>query len=428
MSKQDIDMQSCGLDFGTSNSTLGIVNADGEPILVPLEGDEAPIPSVIFFSFEDDQTYFGQQALSEYKSGAEGRMMRSLKSVLGTSLMREETRIKGNRLAFTKVLEIFLQQMRVRAEAHLGNRPHSERFRQVVAGRPVHFVDDNESADRDAQNQLEAAIKATGFAHVEFQYEPIAAALDYERTIQNEQLAMVVDIGGGTSDFTIIRLSPERARAIDRKQDILATGGVHVGGTDFDRLFSMAKIMPLLGLGSKVKIGNRDLPIGPYFDLASWHRINRLYTNTAMKNLRSTRQEAMAFQKIDSLIEIVRGRYGHALAGQVEVSKIALSHRDTDLFAFNRPEVVLEQALTRRELDLAIKEAVMRIPATINGVLGAAELKSDDIQTLIMTGGSTQIPILRAQLNALFRGAEFVQTDAFGSVGLGLALDASRRF
>lgn len=428
MSEQDFDMESCGLDFGTSNSTLGIVNAQGEPILVPLEGGEAPIPSVIFFSFEDDQTYFGQQALSEYMSGAEGRMMRSLKSVLGTSLMNEETRIKGNRLAFTKVLEIFLKQMRVRAEANLRDRLCSERLRQVVAGRPVHFVDDNRDADRQAQNQLEIAIKATGFAHVEFQYEPIAAALDYERTIQNEQLAMVVDIGGGTSDFTIIRLSPERARSIDRKQDILATGGVHVGGTDFDRLFSMAKIMPLLGLGSKVKIGNRDLPIGPYFDLASWHRINRLYTNTAMKNLRSTRQEAVASQKIEGLIEIVRGRYGHALAGQVETSKIALSHGDTDLFRFNRPEVVLEQALSRGELDMAIQEAVMRIPATIGEVLRAAKLKPGDIQTLIMTGGSTQIPILRAQLNSLFHGANFVQTDAFGSVGLGLALDASRRF
>ena len=415
---------SCGLDFGTSNSTLGIVDGHGEPVLLPLEGNEAPIPSVIFFSFEDDQIYFGQQALIEYKSGAEGRMMRSLKSVLGTSLMQEETRIKGNRLAFTKVLEIFLKQLRMRAE----NQLNGGGFSQVVAGRPVHFVDDDESADRTAQGQLEAAIKASGFTHVEFQYEPIAAALDYERTIQNEQLAMVVDIGGGTSDFTIIRLSPERAQSIERKQDILATGGVHVGGTDFDRLFSLAKIMPLLGLGSKVRFGNRDLPIGPYFDLASWHRINRLYTTSAMRNLRSTRQEAAETEKIQNLIEIVRGRYGHALAGQVEASKIALSHRDADLFLFSRPEVLLEQALTRQELDGAIEENVMRIPATIQQVLQAADLKAGDIQTLIMTGGSTQIPLLRAQLNGLFRGAEFVQTDAFGSVGLGLALDASRRF
>lgn len=147
-----------------------------------------------------------------------------------------------------------------------------------------------------------------------------------------------------------------------------------------------------------------------------------------MKNLRSTRQEAMDARKIENLIEIVHGRYGHALAGQVETSKIALSHGDTDLFRFRRPEIILEQSLSRGELDMAIGDAVMRIPATIREVLRAAKLESGDIQTLIMTGGSTQIPILRTQLNNLFPGANFVQTDAFGSVGLGLALDASRRF
>lgn len=251
MSKQVFDMQSCGLDFGTSNSTLGLVNSHGDPILVPLEGDDAPIPSVIFFSFEDDQTYFGRQALDEYMSGAEGRMMRSLKSVLGTSLMREETRIKGNRLAFTKVLEIFLEQMRLRTHEHVGD----DRFSQVVAGRPVHFVDDNESADRDAQSQLETAIKATGFTHVEFQYEPIAAALDYERSIQNEQLAMVVDIGGGTSDFSIIRLSPERARTIDRRQDILATGGCMWGGRTLIACFPWQKSCPCWVWGARLGMG-----------------------------------------------------------------------------------------------------------------------------------------------------------------------------
>src|SRR5690606_23202398 len=122
---------------------------------------------------------------------------------------------------------------------------------RVVMGRPVQFVDDDPVADREAQGQLEAAVRAQGFSEIAFQFEPIAAALDYERQVTAERLALIVDLGGGTSDFTIIRVGPERARKVDRADDILATAGVHIGGTDFDRLLSMSRVMPELGLGSR---------------------------------------------------------------------------------------------------------------------------------------------------------------------------------
>lgn len=414
---------SCGLDFGTSNSTVGLVNEKGVPFLVPLEPSGAPMPSVLFFNFEDDTTYFGERALAEYVGGAEGRVMRALKSVLGSSLMSEDTRIRGNRLAFTKILEIYLSELLARSRAQFDTD-----ITHVVAGRPVRFVDDDDEADALAQSQLEQAIKGVGFSHVEFQFEPIAAALDYERQISNEQLALVVDIGGGTSDFTIIRLSPERARKVDRQSDLLATKGVHVGGGDFDRLFSMAQIMPLLGLRSRVKNGNREVPVGPYFDLSTWHRINRVYMRSSFQNLRSTRQEAADPNLIDKLLGIVSGRYGHLLASNVEDAKIALTHTDSLDFGFAVDNIFLEKTLVRDELDKAIFEEIMKIPATIEETLRAAQIGSEQIHTLIMTGGSTQIPLLRAQLDRMFPAAKFVQTDAFGSVGLGLALDASRRF
>ena len=414
---------SCGLDFGTSNSTIGYVDTSGAPNLVQLEQSGAPMPSVLFFNFEDDRTYFGDTALAEYVGGANGRVMRALKSVLGTSLMKEETRIKGNRLAFSKVLEIYLAELVRRAQANL-----AVDFSKIVVGRPVRFVDDNDLKDREAQEQLEHAIKSVGFSHVEFQFEPIAAALDYERNILSEQLAMVVDIGGGTSDFTIIRLSPERAKKADRQLDILATRGVHVGGTDFDRLFSMAQIMPLLGLGSYVKNGQRALPIGPYFDLSSWHRINRLYTRSSFENLRSTRQEAARPDLIKKLLAVVANKYGHLLASHVEAAKIALTHGSDYHFCFDTAEVTLEKSLSRQGFDAAIFDSVMQIPATIQRTLHDAQIDAGSIETLIMTGGSTQIPVLKAQLDALFPGAKFIQNDAFGSVGLGLAIDASRRF
>lgn len=414
---------SCGLDFGTSNSTLGVVDVTGTPRLLNLETEEPTIPSVLFFNFENDQIYFGRAAIEEYITGADGRMMRALKSILGSSLINDETRIKAQRMAFTKILGIFLHEIKARAQKHA-----QQTLEQVVVGRPVRFVDDDDTADRLAENQLRAAVKEQGFKHIEFQFEPIAAALDYEHNINSEKLALVVDIGGGTSDFTVVKLSPERSRVADRKTDILGTAGVHVGGTDFDRLLSMAEVMPLLGLGSLTKTGNRTLPIGPYYDLATWHRINRLYTRQTMVDLRSTRQEAQNIAQVEKLIAIVAGRYGHLLASSVEQAKIDLTETQSLSWSFDADDVSLELAMTSDDLNDAIRGAVNRIPETIRAMLKSAAINPNDIDTLIMTGGSTQIPAVRQGFNALFQNAEFVEMDAFGSVGLGLALDASRRF
>lgn len=414
---------SCGLDFGTSNSTLGYVSETGEPILIKLENGEQTLPSVLFFSFEDDKTYFGRAAVEEYVTGADGRMMRALKSVLGSSLMKEDTRIKARRIPFAQIIGTFIEEVRLRAEQSIGNAPEN-----VVAGRPVQFVDDDKVADQAAQDQLEEAIRAQGFKHIEFQFEPIAAALDYERQISDEQLALVVDIGGGTSDFTIVRLSPERSRKADRHADILATSGVHVGGTDFDRLLSMSAVMPELGLGSETKVGNRSLPTGPYYDLATWHRINRLYSRQTMVDLRSTRQEAARIDAVDDLIAIVEGRYGHLLASKVEAAKIALTDQDKVNLGFLTDEVALDHAITKEALNIAVGKEAARIPMAIQEALSVAGLTADDIQTVIMTGGSTRMPVVRQGFERMFSSASFVEVDAFGSVGLGLSLDASRRF
>jgi hypothetical chaperone protein len=168
----------CGLDFGTSNSTFARVDTHGHPHLLPLEDDRQTIPSVLFFGFEDDTIRFGREAVAEYVSGADGRLMRSLKSVLGTGLIGDTTRVKARSYGFLEILGIFIGELKRRAEGQLGGT-----IDHVVCGRPVHFVDEDPVADRSAQDQLESAVKAQGFAHVEFQFEPIAAALDYERQV-----------------------------------------------------------------------------------------------------------------------------------------------------------------------------------------------------------------------------------------------------
>lgn len=193
----------CGVDFGTTNSTVGLCAKGEDPFLIPVEGDQVTIPSALFFSLEDGSVHFGRSAVHEYMDGAEGRFMRALKSILGSSLMKETTQVGRDRMTFQGLIGRFLRHLRERLERQPGGVPD-----HVVLGRPVFFVDGDEAADRTAQDQLEAAARAEGFRHIEFQFEPVAAALHFERTLNEEALALVVDIGGGTSDFPFCGCRP----------------------------------------------------------------------------------------------------------------------------------------------------------------------------------------------------------------------------
>jgi len=411
------------MDFGTSNSTFAVAEGNQRARLLPLEGQSVTLPSVIFYSFETDEVFFGRAAMADYVSGGDGRLMRSLKSVLGSSLFSDATRVKRQSLSFAEILGTFIGELRRRAEVAL-DRP----IDQAVLGRPVRFVDDDDAADAEAQRQLEQAARAEGFAHVEFQFEPIAAALDYEQQVSREELGLVIDIGGGTADFSVIRVSPERARAADRRDDILSTAGVHIGGTDFDRLLSLSQVMPLLGYRTETADGKRPLPSAPYYDLATWHRINRLYNPKTMLELRSTLREARHPERVEQLIGIVAERLGHRLASRVEEAKIALTDHSETQFDFATPRGRLETTITAADYAATLEDAVGRIGGTIREALASAEVGPDAIDTLILTGGSTQVPAVARRIRDILPAARAVATDAFGSVGLGLALDARRRF
>ncbi|GLQ55050.1 Hsp70 family protein [Devosia nitrariae] len=414
--------RACGFDFGTSNSTLGFADPNG-PRLLPLEADKVTIPSVIFFSFEDDATYYGRAAIGHYVSGGEGRLMRSLKSVLGTSLIGEAARVKKNTFGFLDILGFFIGEMKRRAEAAAGKALES-----VVVGRPVRFVDDDAAADGKAQAQLEQAVRAQGFAHVEFQFEPIAAALDYERQVVDEHLALIVDLGGGTSDFSLVRVSPERRNLADRNADILATAGVHIGGTDFDRLLAMARVMPELGLGTTTRDGKRYLPTAPYYNLSTWHRINWLYSAEARRELASTRREAERPDLVDKMIAIVEERAGHRLVGAVEEAKIVLSDASEHTLRFAARHAAIETRMHIEHLTTAIADAVDRVAGTADETLRQAGIGRGEVDALILTGGSTQVPAILARLTAMFPQADLVRTDVLGSVGMGLAIESARRF
>ncbi|SPC20888.1 Heat-shock protein [Cupriavidus oxalaticus] len=411
----------CGLDFGTSNSTVGWSRPD-RPALLPLEDGKPTLPSVIFFHAEDPLVSYGRAALGDYLAGYEGRLMRSLKSLLGTSMMDDSTEVMGQAMPFRKLLAHFIRELKTRAEQAGGTT-----FSHAVLGRPVFFIDEDPAADRLAEETLAEIARDAGFAEIAFQYEPIAAAFDYEAGISREELVLVADIGGGTSDFSLVRLSPERARKTDRREDILANGGVHIGGTDFDRALSLARAMPLLGLGSQLRNG-KAMPSSQYFDLASWHTINYVYTRKAWSVVMDNYRDAADTVSLDRLVRLIRERAGHWLAIQVEGAKIALSDAASTEIDLHRLEQGLTLTITRDEFDASIDKLVARTERTVQQLLVDAGVDGNGVDTIFFTGGSSSVPLLRQRLAALLPQARCVEGDRFGSIGSGLALDAVRKF
>jgi hypothetical chaperone protein len=265
-----------GIDFGTSNSAAALIDATGKLQVIPLDGGRAEIPTALFFCGETHTVYYGSEAMQAYLSGTEGRLLRSLKSLLGSRLMDEYTAVGDKTIRFFDIVVLFFKELKRRCEAHVG-----QPLTHAVLGRPVHFVDDDAERDALAQETLGRAALEAGFTHIAYQLEPIAAALDYEQRVAQETTALVVDIGGGTSDFTVIRLNTDRSAQSNRSTDILATTGVHIGGTDFDRLLDLATVMPHLGY-KHVGTGGRIVPSSVFFDLSTWHLIHQAYTRKAM--------------------------------------------------------------------------------------------------------------------------------------------------
>ena len=286
----------CAIDFGTSNSAVA-VPADTGMELVPLEPKHGErgrtMPTAVFYVAEGKELHtlpklYGRAAIAAYVDGTDGRLMRSMKSVLGSALMEQHTDIgAGRSVAFGDVIASYLLHLRKAAQVHAGRE-----IERVVLGRPVFFVDDDAARDAAAQASLEAAAHAVGFKEVRFQYEPIAAAFHYEEQVAHEQTVIVADIGGGTSDFSVVRVGPERRGHADRRADILASHGVHSAGTDFDRQVELARILPALGFGAygppRRERAPLEVPSRIYFDLATWHLINSVYRPQRVMEIAAT--------------------------------------------------------------------------------------------------------------------------------------------
>ena len=404
-----------GIDFGTSNSAAAWRTPDGTSRLLALENGATGMPTALFFNTEEHRTHYGRDAMKQYLEGEPGRLLRSLKSLLGTALVQEKTAVHDKLVSYQDIISLFLRRVAHQSQlAFDGKLPE-----RVVLGRPVHFVDEYPERDRDAQNALAAAAKDAGLGEVSFQLEPIAAALDYEQRLERETLVLVVDIGDGTSEFTVVRLGPTHSGKHDRTGDILATSGVHIGGTDFDHRLNVEQVMPLLGY-RHIGPSGREVPSSVFFDLSTWHLIQWLYTPKAIAAARGLRTDYSNPQMHQRLLRVLEEREGHRLADAVEQAKIGASssHGATpiDLHWLERG---LDAQITPADLQLQLQALLANVVACAQDCVRLAGVDKPD--AIYLTGGSSALTALRDALRQAFPDTPQVEGDLFGGVATGLA-------
>ena len=403
-----------GIDFGTSNSAAALIDAKGTLQVIPLDGNRAEMPTALFFISETHTVLYGSEAMQAYLSGTEGRLLRSLKSLLGSRLMDEYTAVGDKSIRFFDIVVLFFKELKRRCEAHVG-----QPLTHAVLGRPVHFVDDDAQRDALAQETLGRAALEAGFTHIAYQLEPIAAALDYEQRVAQETTALVVDIGGGTSDFTVIRLNPARSTQSNRNTDILATTGVHIGGTDFDRLLDLSTVMPHLGY-KHVGTGGRIVPSSVFFDLSTWHLIHQAYTRKAMHFAKELWTDYTDLALHRRLMCALEEQHGHRMLASVEAAKIACSiSGDAANVGLDFLDSTLAASITAHSMEHALHESIAQVVQCAQSCVAKAGLQWVD--AVYLTGGSSALRTLIEALRAAMPHATLVEGNRFGGVAAGLA-------
>ncbi|MEM9145848.1 MAG: Hsp70 family protein [Pseudomonadota bacterium] len=408
-----------GVDFGTSNSAAGWLS-DGRPQLLTWETGRQTLPTTFFFNFETRETLIGEAANQALLEGAEGRFMRALKRVLGTTLMHETRQILNERVTFVEIIARFLRVIKDRAEATTGRR-----FDRVVSGRPVVFHRAGDAREAQAEEDLRACYLAAGFDDVTFLPEPEAAAIASGALEHTGEIGLIVDIGGGTSDFSVFRAEGDGVA-------ILANHGVRIGGTDFDRTISIKRVMPLLGKGTELaKLfgpGTTPTPAAIFNDLATWELIPFLYTPANRRMAKEMARLAREPEKLRRLVTVLDQELGHELAFAVERGKIAAND------GASHPQILLEEIEPGLAAPLPAEGLASSLATLARGLRTGAEetlrlagLDPTRIDRVIYVGGSSLMAVVTEEMNRLFPDARHAFTEVFTAVADGLSLAAGRR-
>jgi hypothetical chaperone protein len=418
-----------GLDFGTTNSALAVRDGDALPRLASFDSSPT-FRSILFFDADDEhgpntlaRPAAGAGAIERYlDSGANGRLLLSLKSFLADRTFNA-TDIFGRRFTLEELVSLILVPMRRAAEGQFGDLG-----RRAIVGRPVRFSGAANEADEErALRRLRTALAIAGWEEVSFEHEPIAAAYHYGIGAHREQLLLVGDFGGGTSDFSLMRVRP-RAGA-DPDYDILASDGVALAGDAFDGRIVRRLVAPELGLGSSYRtVYGRVLPMPStfYSRLERWHYLSVLKAPATMYKLRELQAQALEPAKLAALIQIVEEDLAYALFASVERTKLALSKDEAAAFDFAAPPLTIRQHATREGFEDWIAPECRQISDCIDRLMATAGVQPRQVDSVFLTGGSSFVPAIRKIFVARFDPASIVTGDEFTSVARGLAISRQR--
>ncbi|WP_424933467.1 Hsp70 family protein [Amaricoccus macauensis] len=407
------------VDFGTSNSAAAILDGS-TPRRLTIEPGAETLPTAVFFPTESREMLIGTAAMEALIGGEEGRYMRALKSVLGTSLFHEERRIGGKRRTLAGIVTAFIEAIKRRAEAQTG-----EVFTSVLSGRPVHFHTADPERDARAEADLRACYEAAGFEDIRFRFEPEAAALSSHGLGKTGETGLIVDIGGGTSDFSVFRSGTDGI-------EIRASHGIRLGGTDFDQAISMSHAMPLLGRGGELRrsLGEGLLPVpnAIYADLSSWAKIPFVYTPETRRAVKDMQRHAVKPEKIARLATVIDEQLGHELAFAVEAGKIKANSGDAPArISLGCVEPQLTAPIDRQSLDTALEEFRRRLREAMEETLRLAGAAPRDIGSIILVGGSSLMHMVATEASGICPDAELRRSEAFTAVVDGLALSTGAR-
>src|SRR5690349_19759291 len=389
-----------GLDFGTTNSAIAVAADDRQATLASFAvaaSTTTSFRSILYFPAKDRsspqkiETHAEPEAINSYlDADTKGRLIVSIKSYLASRLFTS-TSINGRHYTLEDLIAIILRRLRNAAMEQFGTAAT-----QVVLGRPVRFAGaDNPKDEQLALQRLKTAAELAGFQEISFELEPVAAAYQYETQLDHDELVLIGDFGGGTSDFTLAQLGPGRKQ--DSRSPVVGTSGVAIACDTFDSRIMMRLVAPKLGLGSHyISLGKElPVPVWVYTQLSSWHHMFLLKEPKTMAVLREVKNQASEPKKVAALIQIITENLGYALYRAVEQTKVELTEKELGTFSFSQSTVHMEDSLERWQFESWIQEDIQKIAACIQALLDQCGVKSSDIGSVFLTGGSSYVPVVR---------------------------------
>lgn len=407
-----------GIDFGTTNSALAIFDEEKKEII-----DTIIIPSLIYFpstSISNQEKYvIGDLAIESYLSDQmEGRFIKSIKQILPRRSFIE-TRIQNKKYNASDLVALILKELKMKADAIIGYN-----CTKAVIGRPVFFDDDDTMKDTLAQTRLNKAAQIAGFSDIRFQFEPIGAAFAYEKTIQKKENVLVADLGGGTTDFTYLILDPSKVGSKDRKNDMMATGGIYVGGDSFDSSFMWEKGTPYFGKNTIYEATPGKpltVPKSLFANICTWDKMNFFNSLRIKKDIQDYYYYSGNDPKFKNLITLIDNNLGYSVFQSIEKTKIALTNNNVADFSYTKMDIDINQEISLSIYDEVVANDIERISDYLDEFLLKYDIKSTDIDSLFLTGGTSMVSAIQSLFKTKFPHLKINSGDNFKSVAKGLA-------